>query len=286
MSDSQIVQFCALWGCFRSFGQESDSQTDSSLISFNGKRRKEMKLSRVMCLLSLACVLVFSQNALAAECAPSFCWTGPYVGVHLGYGWSTADTSTTGPLPAISAIPAWPLNPDPSGVVGGAQAGYNWQCGCFVYGIEADFSGSGMSGSQTVAPIPNVGFGSSAMYEKINWYGTLRPRLGYTVTPTVLIYATGGLAYGDVSCSGNVIGSTTALQYPVSFSTEKVGWALGGGVEYAFCRNWTFKAEYMYMDLGSESAVANATVSASPPMEAYSWQTTANIFQIGMNYKF
>ena len=244
-----------------------------------------MKLSRVMCLLSLACVLVFSQNALAAECAPSFCWTGPYVGVHLGYGWSNADTSTTGPLPAISAIPAWPLNPDPSGVVGGAQAGYNWQCGCFVYGIEADFSWSGMNGSSSVSPYPASGAGTfGTTHENINWFGTVRPRLGYTCGPNVLIYATGGLAYGDASYSGNAYGPVNG--YPVSVSTTKVGWALGGGVEYAICKCWTVKAEYLYMDLGSESASQTSIPLITPYTANYTWQTTANIFQIGVNYKF
>jgi outer membrane immunogenic protein len=182
------------------------------------------------------------------------------------------------------------MSPDPGGVVGGIQAGYNYQMGCFVVGIEADFSGSGMSGSQSISPIPmNIGGPASGIlstHENINWYGTLRPRLGYTVTPTVLIYATGGLAYGDVSYSGNLNFGPGIIQYPASLSTTKVGWALGGGVEYAISKCWTVKAEYLYMDLGSESAIAGPTVYNPPWGEAYRWETTANIFQIGVNYKF
>ena len=126
-----------------------------------------MKLSRLACLLSLAWVLVFSQTAPAAESAASFNWTGPYAGVHLGYGWGNADTNIT------RCLPPFPddqrrrqLSPHPSGIVGGAQAGYNWQTGCFVVGIEADISVSGMNGSQTVSPI------HSYPTAPFNWRGT------------------------------------------------------------------------------------------------------------------
>ena len=184
------------------------------------------------------------------------------------------------------------LSPHPGGIVGGAQAGYNWQIGCFVVGIEADLSVSGMSGSQSSSPIF---FASGPPFpgvipaqENINWFGTVRPRLGYTVRPNVLIYATGGLAYGDVSYSANT--NFVYEQFPASFSTTKVGWTLGGGVEYAVSKCWTVKAEYLYMDLGSESAIANPTEPYPPGypayQEGYTWKTKVNIFQIGMNYKF
>jgi outer membrane immunogenic protein len=244
-----------------------------------------MKLSRVLCLLSLACVLIFSQAALAAESAPSFNWTGPYAGFHIGYGWSDADTNLS-VVGFGQSLPLSTLSPGPGGAVGGLQAGYNYQMGCFVVGIEADFSGSGISGTANVSPVTGYTFGVMTAHESINWFGTLRPRLGYIVMPNVLVYATGGLAYGDVSYSGNVSAQPVInIQYPASLSTTKVGWALGGGVEYALCRNWTIKAEYMYMDLGNESAI----VGSIPPgvgEVGYDWKTTANIFQIGMNYKF
>ena len=249
-----------------------------------------MKLQRLTCLLSLACVLVFCQTAPAADSAPSFNWTGPYAGFHLGYGWGDADTSMNFlPVPASIYPPGSTLSPHPSGIVGGAQAGYNYQMGCFVVGIEADFSGSGMSGYSSISPVPHVGGpapGVLSTQESINWFGTLRPRLGYTVKPNVLIYATGGLAYGDASYSANKNYGAGNEQYPASVSSTKVGWAVGGGVEYAFSRCWTIKAEYLYMDLGSEYSVANPIPPGPPYQMGYTWQTTANIFQIGMNYKF
>jgi outer membrane immunogenic protein len=244
------------------------------------KGRRVVKMWRLLCLLSLVCVLVFSQTAPAAESTPSFNWTGFYAGLHLGYG--QGDGVTTSTWTPASVPPGFTLSPSPSGLIGGAQAGYNYQMGCFVVGIEADFSGSGMSGSSSISPYPagppdSVG----TAHENINWFGTVRPRLGYTVQPNVLIYATGGLAYGDVSYSAN--GYDPFVAYPASVSTTKVGWALGGGVEYAVSRCWTIKAEYLYMDLGSESALS--TMNGQYQI-SYNWQTTANIFQIGMNYKF
>jgi outer membrane immunogenic protein len=165
--------------------------------------------------------------------------------------------------------------------------------GSFVIGIEADFSGSGISGSQTVSPIiqndgtPFPGAGILTAHQHTNWFGTLRPRLGYTVTPSLLVYGTGGLAYGDVSYSANTdFRPNGAAFYPASFSKTKVGWTAGGGVEYAILKNWTVKAEYLYMDLGSESVIANPGISLRPFRVGYEWETTANIFNIGVNYKF
>ncbi|MFZ2445489.1 MAG: outer membrane protein [Syntrophobacteraceae bacterium] len=253
-----------------------------------------MKLLRVMCLLSLACVLLFGQTCPAADGEAAFNWTGPYVGAHVGYGWGNADTSFT-PRPTAAdfgALAPTTLSPKPNGVVGGIQAGYNYQMGCFVVGIEADFSGSGMSGSKTVSPIkpmsgdPFDGFLKAQ--QEINWFGTLRPRVGYTVIPTVLLYGTGGLAYGEVSYSANTsyLPAGAFSSYPASFSTIKVGWTAGGGVEYAIAKNWTVKAEYLYMDLGSESVNANPIPSNPPFRVGYNWESTSHIFNIGVNYKF
>ncbi|MEN6438643.1 MAG: outer membrane protein [Syntrophobacter sp.] len=252
-----------------------------------------MKLSRIPFLVSLALVLTFSQTGLAAENPPAFNWTGPYIGAHIGYGWGNADTSFS-PLPTadqFNNLAPTKLSPGPSGVVGGLQAGYNYQLGCFLVGIEADFSGSGMSGSQTVSPIAqNNGApfsGALTAHQETNWFGTLRPRLGYTVMPTLLAYGTGGLAYGDVSYSANTdYRAGGGVFYPASFSKTRVGWTVGGGFEYAVSKNWTVKTEYLYMDLGSESAVANANIGMPPFQVGYSWKTTAQIINIGLNYKF
>jgi outer membrane immunogenic protein len=252
-----------------------------------------MKLSCLMSLLSVACVLILSQTALAADGAQSFDWTGPYAGVHLGYGWGDPAVHVD-PLPHNFVSPDQApstIHPGPTGIVGGVQAGYNYQMGRFVAGIEADFTGSAMSGSKSVSPIPftdgSTFPGAVSAHEETNWFGTLRPRLGYTVTPTLLIYGTGGLAYGNVSYSANTnfVPPGTATD-PASFSKTQVGWTAGGGVEYAFSKHWTVKAEYLYMNLGSESVIGNPSLPNPPFQEGYSWKTTTNIINFGVNYKF
>jgi len=253
-----------------------------------------MRLLRMECMLLLAFVLLSAQTVLAEGSVPAFIWTGPYAGLHLGYGWMNADTNFT-PLPDSNTFGMLPakLSPHPSGVEGGIQGGYNYQVGCFVAGIEADFSGSGMSGSSTSAIIgtngaPVAGVGPLTAHQTINWFGTLRPRLGYTVTPTILLYGTGGLAYGNVSLSADTdLRPLLPIFYHAASSDTNVGWTAGGGIEWAISKCWSVKAEYLFMDLGSQSAVADPNIVLTPPTQVgYKWQTTANILTFGLNYKF
>ena len=253
-----------------------------------------MKFLRVVWLLSAACILVFAQTGLAAEKTPSFDWTGPYIGLHVGYGWGDADTDFN-PLPSATQfvnLAPQTLRPDPSGAVGGIQGGYNYQMGCFVFGIEADFSGSGMSGTKNVSPIiqnngtPFAG-GVLSAHQSTDWYGTVRPRVGFLAMPTLLLYATGGFAYGEVNYSASTdyrpVGNTV---YASSYSKTKVGWTVGAGAEYAVSKHWTVKTEYLYIDLGSESAIANPQIPAGTNQVGYKWQTTDHTFNVGLNYKF
>jgi outer membrane immunogenic protein len=216
-------------------------------------------------------------------------WTGFYIGGNVGYGWGNADTDFLS-TPAIGPIVGTTLSPDPRGVFGGAQIGYNWQFGSVVAGLEADFQGADINRTVTQSPVistTGVSFGPGSFLtaqEKINWFGTVRGRLGFTATPTLLLYATGGLAYGDVDYSANTI--FPATQYPSSFSRTKVGWTAGAGAEWAFAGNWSAKFEYLYMDLGNESGIGNP-VPANPPFQLhYNWKTQANLVRVGINYKF
>src|SRR5262249_30479031 len=137
---------------------------------------------------------------------PAFSWTGFYIGLHVGYGWGDGDT-TFQPLPsAASFINLAPttLTPKPSGVLGGAQLGYNYQMGPVVFGFETDFSGTGMHERVTTSPIiqndgtafPGAGFLTAR--QEINWFGTVRGRIGFTPFQRLLIYGTGGFAYGSI----------------------------------------------------------------------------------------
>jgi outer membrane immunogenic protein len=116
-----------------------------------------------------------------------------------------------------------------------------------------------------------ITFSSLSEEQTIDWFGTVRERFGYAAGP-VLVYATGGLAYGEVSRSGNVAGQTnfvlggTVNTFAGSYSasTIKAGWTVGGGVEGQLAPNWSVKAEYLYVDLGSTTDTFSRSCSGTP----------------------
>jgi outer membrane immunogenic protein len=229
-----------------------------------------------------------------APSATSYTWKGGYVGGHIGWGSGRANTTFT-PLPtATQFIDMAPtsLRPNPNGFSGGAQGGYNWQTGHFVVGGEADISWSRMSGTATVTPInrnngtPFPGSGFLTTHQDTKWFGTVRPRAGVAFG-RVFLYGTGGLAYGHVNYSANSDfrpGGT--IQYPASLSKTKAGWSVGGGAEVGISKHWSWKAEYLYYDLGNQSFTANP-VPANPPFQiAYGWKTRAHTFNSGINFRF
>jgi len=230
--------------------------------------------------------------------APVYDWTGFYIGGNVGYSWGrSSDTSTlsngAGTVLFTSADRA---NMD--GVIGGAQIGYNWQVQNWVWGLEADIQGSDQKGRRdflcptgvctppfgviAVFPGPAV---PVALDQKLEWFGTVRGRVGVLATPQVLFYATGGLAYGEVNTSA-VIG---AGAFGFNAHDTRVGYTVGAGVEGALGGNWTAKLEYLYMDLGRTSGTFLTTIPAlggGVLSYNYSSRITDNIVRVGLNYKF
>jgi outer membrane immunogenic protein len=251
-------------------------------------------------------------------------WTGFYTGVNLGYG--IGDDPTTLSTVSGAAFPGLPpgtpiyspssFSIDPKGVIGGGQIGYNWQFApTWVAGLEADIQGSGMK-SQRDCIIPcgtgvltvNTGllslfpvtFSALSEGQKIDWFGTVRGRFGYAAGP-VLAYATGGLAYGEVNRYGNVVGQTAfalgggpvnSFAGSYNASSTKTGWTLGGGVEGQLSRNWSVKAEYLYIDLGSTTDTFSTFYTGGFPATGQAGVRTVtssfreNIFRAGLNYKW
>ncbi|WP_454916582.1 outer membrane protein [Xanthobacter sediminis] len=236
--------------------------------------------------------------AAPAAAAPAG-WTGAYAGLNAGYGWGTSNTADTRAIPVADAIasdPVWgtpagftaaantgAANLASSGFIGGAQAGYNFQWGAnIVAGIEADIQGAGIGGTGSHAGIAQYGpdlsgltdtaTGAGSVTARIDWLGTVRARAGYLVTPDLLLYATGGLAYGGVTADSE---NTLAFQddipsyYPTftgagHLSQTRVGWTLGGGGEWQLASRWSVKAEALYYNLGS-SAFTSTAVGAIDP---------------------
>lgn len=223
---------------------------------------------------------------------PLFNWTGFYVGGNVGYSFGRSHDTSTLTSTAGASLFANAGTSNLTGVVGGGQIGYNWQIRNFVFGIEADIQGSNEKGQRAftcssceppaaVALLTPVG-----MEQKIDWFGTLRGRAGVAVSPMFLLYATGGLAYGQVDTK-EAIGAP-----PVAFSgatTANVGWTAGAGIEGAIGGGWTARLEYLYVDLGKVNGSFVTTIPAlggGVIVSNYSSHITDNIVRLGINYKF
>lgn len=209
-------------------------------------------------------------------------WTGLYIGTNVGYSWGrgiTDGTQTIGSAVAAATV-VTPMSgrADVNGFIGGAQLGYNWQQGAWVFGLEGDiqFSNERGSGDVCTALCP-AGYVFTRDY-KLDWFGTARGRVGFLPAERILLYATGGLAYG------NFTGSSWTL--PMNFGTWsslQAGWTVGAGVESALGANWSVKFEYLYMDLGSVGG-SSATVGLNKWV--FNTKFTDNIVRVGLNYKF
>jgi outer membrane immunogenic protein len=192
-------------------------------------------------------------------------WQGWYVGLHAGAAWQDASNQ-------FNACCGYAATVDTShtSFIGGAQVGYNWQNGTWVYGLEADLSGLSGSGSTTYANR----IGTYSADNKINWLSTFRGRMGYAPN-NWMFYVTGGLAVGGVD---NTWSRNFGSPKVKSESKTRVGWTVGGGIEYLVNPNWTVAFEGLYVDLGSE------TVSLGP--KSTKFENTAAIFRVKANYKW
>jgi outer membrane immunogenic protein len=232
-----------------------------------------------------------------AMTAVAYNWTGWYVGVNGGGAWghgtgnfvSTNDLGFFGPALRSGYLPQ-SLNARHSGGFGGAQMGYNWQMNNWLIGLEADIQGSDIGSSSTInfAGIPGVAVpGITEGRDHINWFGTVRGRMGFVVDQ-VLFYGTGGLAYGGVNSSVSNLNLVAAAPFNLisgSVSDTRVGWAAGAGIEWAFAPNWTVKAEYLHIDLGSTD-VAMSTAPAPASTATYRFDHQVETARLGVNYRF
>lgn len=229
---------------------------------------------------------------------PAFNWSGFYAGGNIGYSWgSSGNTQTISNANTGAVLFTNTSRDDVNGIIGGGQIGYNWQASNWLFGLEADIQGSDEKGSAGIICVACGDTGTnitSALNQKLNWFGTARGRVGALVTPSVLLYGTGGLAYGGYSTSGSITGTTVqgnavTFLFPGTSST-RVGWTAGAGIEGRITGNWTAKLEYLYMDLGTADSGRVITTILGPgrvPVAAsYSSHFTDNIVRVGFNYIF
>jgi outer membrane immunogenic protein len=257
---------------------------------------------------------------------PGYDWTGFYVGGNVGYSWGNSNSTLTltDPGPPSTVLNSTSNKFKMDGVVGGGQIGYNWQRDRWVFGLEADIQATGQAGNgssvcaggtatvlNSACAVGHIGDTTpfnvpafpvtSTLSESLDWFGTVRGRIGGTVIPTLLLYATGGLAYGEVGVTNTVGGNNitgpqgvngstiTPFAAGYSNSTLKVGWTVGAGVEGVISGNWTARLEYLYVDLGNVSgsfATPLIAPSGAFATSSYSSHITDNILRVGVNYKF
>lgn len=168
-----------------------------------------------------------------------------------------------------------------SGWVAGAQAGYNWQQGSWVYGLETDLSGTGLESSMDggiSGPSPCIGdFANTSA--SVPWYGTLRGRAGWTADKA-LFYGTGGLSYGKIDLSSNY----SALGFTVNSQTSSVraGWVIGAGIDYMLQPNVILNLGYQYVDLGTVSLVG----TAGPLTQTARAHAAFHVLTVGLSWRF
>ena len=179
----------------------------------------------------------YSAPAYAPATIRTYSWMGPYLGFNVGYQWGNVTGNPT----------------NPQGIAGGIQGGYNYQTGQFVFGAETDLQLSAADDTFAAWKFSNP------------WFGTLRGRAGVALN-NVLLYGTGGLAYGDVRASVAGAAETHTL----------VGWAAGLGIEVGITPNWSAKAEYLYVGLDDRGYTVVGTRNG----------LDSNLLRFGVNYRF
>ncbi len=192
-------------------------------------------------------------KAPPSEVTQAYNWTGFYLGLNGGGGWGRSF---------------WDAQSDrinTSGGLVGGTAGYNWQLGKAVVGVEGDIDWANLKGTAASTLCP-AGCSTSD-----SWLGTARGRLGYSIGG-VLPYVTGGLAVGDIAAA--------TPGFPGATSTN-AGWTAGGGLEFALPGNWSAKAEYLHVDLGKFNCGTACGAAANDNVSMHD-----DVFRAGVNYRF
>jgi outer membrane immunogenic protein len=223
--------------------------------------------------------------------APS--WTGFYIGGNGGAGTGTTQTSANiGGIAGLGTLIPGGLAftlPLPSqtfsGFLGGVQAGYNWQTGPFVLGIEGDFDGSTFQGSTACVLVFNCNV-------KHDWVGDITARLGVVAFDKALVYVKGGAAWADsrFNIGTNIAAGATTLAVSGSANDTAVGGLLGMGVEYGFLPHWSAKLEYNYIQFADQNLsvpfTATGTLGTGTVTIPGTVKESMQFVKAGVNYHF
>ena len=247
----QIATGSDIHGCSRQTLCASNESAGPLRNEFAGRLMRHLSLAFIAAVSTVALTQIAAAADLPRKApaytppppVPVFSWTGFYVGVNGGYGWHAGDSDVTAVNVEISeALTAHrSAHSKSQGWFGGGQIGYNWQFAPqWVAGIEADIQGANINGSAT-AFAPNPVFGdpndpnanvNAYAKTKLDWFGTIRARLGYTLFDRTLIYATGGFAFGGVKDALSVteLSEGTLFSGAATHDKTATGYVLGGGL--------------------------------------------------------
>ena len=311
-SSGARYELAALWGW-----PTSGDRLDSSAHLRN--HRAQITVGCIMRVLVVGAAMLAATGANASDLgaalskSPAAMWNGFYAGVNVGAafaGSSGLDTPADqwGSITPFSEASGTTSN---AGAVGGFQAGVSKSVGSFVFGIEADISLASAGATNTDEALFSSQYSgptySTSSWQATNttyqtsldWYATIRARLGYAVMPNLVIFGTGGLAFGGVSldmtrdyamgftssscemgiCSTN--SQSDAYTYKARGTGYAVGWAAGAGVDYALGNGITVRAEYLYISLGTVSFDDVATLPTNTSVSQ-----TISVARVAANYAF
>jgi outer membrane immunogenic protein len=216
---------------------------------------------------ALAADLPYAKAPVVAT--PVYDWSGYYVGVFGGGGLGNHNYNNAN---GFAGFANFTVNYASTGAVGGGEAGYNWQTGNYLFGVEADGFWSGIKGNDASQQLGVID------QSNLRWGGTLRARGGVTVD-RLLLFFTGGWAFGDI------LHTSTAAGLPVDqFTNHQSGLTAGGGIAYALTNNVIGKIEYRYYDLGRYNRAGNPlTPNGQLP---YTVDNTYSVVTLGVDFKF
>jgi opacity protein-like surface antigen len=245
-------------------------------VGTHGNPFKRLKdhMNRVTSVLLASTALSASMASGALAGPPTFNWSGFYIGANVGVVGARSNVAD-GPLTAPTLLlSGMSYNANGTSVLGGVQAGYNWQTSNFVYGLEGDISFG--SKTQSTSGVLIFGATTNSFNARFSSLATIRGRLGWA-SDQFLFYGTGGIAFANLK--DELVG--TSIVAPAASSSNATGWVAGAGVEYALAGHWTAKAEYLHVGFANRTGTYTTGISYS-----LAFKDSLDIGRIGINYKF
>lgn len=211
-------------------------------------------------------------KAPVAPIIPIWNWSGFYVGGHFGYGWAFPEITE-------DAFGTKVVNPPrPRGILGGAQLGYNWQVGSWVFGLEGDYTWSDIKGSSNVVAPAGI-LNAEGLPDSL---ATFAGRFGYA-HERLLFYVKGGAAWMSEDFKQLSVTVPICVGTPCTGSNKTWGWAVGVGGEYAFDPHWSVRLEYSFLDFPSNEHVITSNGAST---NSFHLTRTFDLIKFAINYRF